>query len=168
MPGQVIGKALQLGYPGSISRSSDFVNVNRPAAGDIPFGAVTVLNPDNTVAAFGASNTANDFLGIAVRVVKQQTDIFSVMGSYHANDAADNCVRGNIAVPFKNAGTPTAGGAVYVRVAEDAAFPGALVGDIEAVADGTNNILLPNLRFTTGMTDAVSGVVEVTVLERRI
>jgi len=169
MPGQVIGKALNLGYPGSDSHSSDTVKVNRISTGDIPFGASVVLNPDNTVSAFGASNTADDFLGIAVRVVKQQTDIFLPMGSYHVNDPADVMVRGSVIVAFNGVGTPTAGGQAYIRVAEDSAYPGAAIGDIEAEADDTNdsNILLPNLRFTTGLTDA-TGVVEVTVLERRI
>jgi len=167
MPASVIGKSLQLGYPGSDTRSSDQIKVNRLATGNIVFGVPVVLNGDNTVSTFGASNTAAQFLGIASRIVKQQTDIFNPMGGYRDKDPADVLVRGSVAVVFKGQGTPTAGGAVYIRIAANALIPEAAIGDIEAQADGTNTLLLDNLRFTTGQTDA-SGVIEVTVLERRI
>ena len=143
MPGQVIGKSLNLGYPGTLSHSSDNIVVNRTSAGDIPFGAAVVLNPENTVAAFGAADTADNFLGIAVRIVKQQTSVFEVMGSYHEYDAADICVRGSVIVTFNGAGIPTAGGPVYIRRLLNPAYPGSAVGDIEAAADGANNILIP-------------------------
>ena len=58
MPGSVIGKSLNLGYPGSISRSADAIIANRlfraTDTGTIPFGSPVVLNPDNTYSAFGS------------------------------------------------------------------------------------------------------------------
>jgi len=167
MPGQVIGKRLQLGIAGSITRSSDIVVVNRVSKGNILFGTPVILNTDNTVSAFDATGTSANFLGIAVRIVKQQTDMFETVGSYHDEELTDILVRGSIAVPFKGQGTPTAGGAVFVRIATNATLLDAQIGDIEAVADGTNTVQLTNARFTTGTTDS-SGVIEVTVTERRI
>jgi len=167
MPGQVIGTALNLGYPGSVSRSSDGTIVNRISAGDIPFGAAVVLNANNTVAPFGATSTDANFIGIAVRIVKQQTDVYAPMGGYKNMEPTDVFVRGDIPVAFKGVGTPTAGGAVFIRVAENPAIPNASIGDFEAQADGTNTVQINNLRFTTGRTDS-SGVVEITVLTRRI
>jgi len=158
---------MQLGYPGSDSRSSDSVKVNRISAGDIPFGAAVALNPDNSVIAFGDGHTDVNFLGIAVRTVKQQTDVFEPAGGYKNGDPTDVMVRGSVIVAFKGKGTPTAGGSVYIRVTADPLLPIAAIGDIEAEADGTNTVQLENLRFTTGRTDA-SGTVEVSVLSRRI
>ena len=167
MPGKTVGIALDLGYPGSISRSSDNVIVNRISAGVIPFGVAVARNPDNTVVAFGETHADADFIGIAGRIVKQQTDIFSPMGGYKSMEPVDIIARGDVPVAFNGTGTPVAGGAVYIRVAENTAFPNAAIGDFEAQADGANTILLENVRFTTGRTDA-NGVVEITVLTRRI
>jgi hypothetical protein len=167
MPGQVIGKALNMGYPGTPSRSSDNVIVNRISEGKIVFGAAVALNPDNTVSAFGTDNTEDQFVGIARRVVKQQTDVWEPAGAYLDKEAADILTRGDIIVRFKNVGVPTAGGAVYIRVEENPLLPDAEIGDIEAEADGTNTLLLNNVRFTTGRTDE-TGVIEITVLTRRI
>ena len=163
----VIGKRLTLGFPGSPTRSSDIVIVNRVSAGEIPFGSPVFLNPDNTVVLFGAGAADARFLGFAVRIVKQQQAIFESVGSYHAGELTDVLTRGSIAVPFKSAGTPTAGGTVYVRVAANAPFPDAQIGDVEAAADGVNTVELSGVRFTTGETDT-SGVIEVTVTERRV
>lgn len=167
MPGQVIGKSLNMGYPGSDSHSSDTVKINRFSKGKIPFGAAVALNGDNTVSAFGADNTQEQFLGIAVREVKQQTDIYQPAGAYNNNEPTDVLVRGSVIVAFNGVGKPTAGGKVYIRIAKNSSIQGAEIGDIEAEADGDNTLLLPNIRFTTGRTDA-SEVVEVTVLERQI
>ena len=166
MSAQAIGKRLILGFAGSPTRSSDIVNINRVSTNEIPFGGAVMLNGDNTVSAFGATGTTANFLGIAVRIVKQQQAIFETVGSYRAGELTDVLVRGSIAVPFNGAGTPTAGGVVFVRTALNAAMPNARIGDIEAVADGTNTVPLTNARFTTGIVD--NSLVEITVTERRI
>ena len=167
MSAQAIGIRLQLGYAGSITRSSDAIVQNRISASDLPFGAPVFLNPDNTVQLFGAGGADARFMGFAVRIVKQQQAIFETVGGYVAGELTDVLVRGSLAVPFKGQGTPTAGGSVYVRTALNAAIPDAAIGDVEAVADGANTVLISNASFTTGLVDG-SGVIEVTVRERRI
>jgi len=167
MSAQAIGIRLQLGYAGSITRSSDVVIQNRISAGELSFGAPVFLNPDNTVQLFGAGADNARFLGFAVRIVKQQQATFESVGGYRAGELTDVLVRGSLAVPFKGTGTPTAGGTVYIRTTLNPAFPDAAIGDVEAVADGTNTVALTNASFTTGITDS-SGVIEATVNERRI
>jgi hypothetical protein len=59
--GFVIGKQLNNGYPGNVSRSMDTIITNRPVqstdASGIPFGGAVVLNPDNTYSLVGNSTT---------------------------------------------------------------------------------------------------------------
>src|SRR6185312_16358183 len=83
MPGTVIGKSLNLGYPGSVSRSADCVIAARVIKSTDPlgpkFGEPLVINSDATggtlssVADFltgGGTFTAAKFAGVAVREVK--------------------------------------------------------------------------------------------------
>lgn len=165
MPAKVIGTCLGLGYPGSYSRMSDCVIANRIAKENIAFGSPVVLNEDNTYSPFGAENTSDNFVGIAVREVKQQTDIYNVNGIYNSGEPTDVLYRGSIVVEIKN-GDPIAGKKVFVRIARNEEFPDSNIGDFEAKADGTNTIELSNVKFTTGQKDA-NGVAEVTVLTRQ-
>jgi hypothetical protein len=61
MPGAVIGKALNLGYPGNVSRSADAIIDNRVVkstdAAGINFGDPAILNPDNTYSKFGTTSS---------------------------------------------------------------------------------------------------------------
>ncbi|WP_304459790.1 structural cement protein Gp24 [Alicyclobacillus sendaiensis] len=171
MPGSVIGKTLNLGYPGNVSRSEDAVIVNRPVrptdTNPIPFGAPVVLNADNTYSLFGASNTAADFAGVAIREVKQATSYLGApygITQYNPGDPCDVIERGSVTVTCQ-LGTPTAGGAVYIRVAANASYPNAVVGGFEAQADGTNNILIPNVVWKTGKIDG-NNTAEITILNR--
>jgi len=166
MSAGVVGIRLQLGYPGSLTRSSDAVIQNRVASGVIPFGGGVLINPDNTVSAFGDGGGDARFIGFAVRIVKQQMAVLESVGSYRDTELTDILTRGSIAVSFRGTGTPTAAGSLYIRTALNAAFLNAQIGDVEAVADGTNNVLISNARFTTGIVQ--DGLVEVTVTERRI
>ena len=160
----VVGKRLQLGFIGSQSRSSDWITDTRVSASEIPFGAPVLLNPDNTVVLFGEDATDDRFVGFAVRIVKTQQSMFEEVGSYRNGEIVDFALRGSMIVRLKSgAGTPTAGGAVYVRVADSAT---AQAGDISAVADGTNTVRLTGVRFTTGIID--DDRVEITITERRI
>lgn len=90
----------------------------------------------------------------------------SSAGVYNPGDAADILIRGNMTVKC-NAGTPTAGGAVYVRVAENVSIPSGVVGEVEAEADGTNTVLLDGIKFTTGKLDG-NGITEISILNRKI
>lgn len=167
MPGTAIGINLGLGYAGCITRQDDNLVRNRissEASANIVFGAPVVLSTDNTYKNWGASSTAATFAGIAVANIKtNQTYGASVSGSgyYAPKQPVDVLERGSIAV-FCKTGTPTAGGAVYIRVV---AASGKEIGDFEATADSTNNILIPNAKWTSGKMDS-NKLAEVTILSR--
>lgn len=164
MPGKVIGKKMNLGYAGKISRDADVIIENRvvkDGTPDIVFGSPVKLNSDNTYEVFGATGLATTFAGIAVSGVKQATDYYSDAVAYKANEKADVLVRGSATI-ICSAGTPAAGGKVFVRITADT---GKKVGDWEATAVSGENVEIPNLRWTTGYKD-VNNVAEVTILER--
>jgi hypothetical protein len=168
MPGTTVGKSMNLGYPGNISRSADAIIENRivrPAdVANINFGDPVILNSDNTYSAFGAAGTAATFAGIAVREVKQTTDYINSQGYYTPGQPCDVAHRGSLTVKC-NVGTPSAGGSVYVRTVANGAIPAGVVGGFEAAADGTNSIKLNNVQWRTGKIDA-NKVAEVTILSR--
>jgi len=165
MPGKAIGKSLDLGYPGTFSRNPDCVIQNRPTKGDTQFGAPVKLNSDSTFTAIGAGDTAAAFVGIAVRIVKQQTDYYSTQVVYKDKESMDVLTHGSVTVRVTS-GAPTAGSPVFIRIAANPAFPDSKVGDIVAAADGANTIQLSNAVFHTGKVDA-NGVAEITVLTRK-
>lgn len=168
MPGSVIGKSLNLGYPGNVSRSADAIIDNRIVKAtdttNIFFGDPVVLNPDNTYSKFGATGTAATFAGIAVREVKQTLEYITSQGFYAPGQPCDVLTRGPIVVVC-NVGTPTAGGAVYIRIAANATIPAGVIGGFEAAADGTNTVQVPGAKWTTGKLDA-NRVAEVTLIQR--
>ncbi|UUZ95996.1 hypothetical protein LJK87_17425 [Paenibacillus sp. P25] len=92
------------------------------------------MNADNTYSKFGATSTAAQFAGIAVREVKQHI-VYSGAGAasvaYQPGDPMDALHRGSITVVC-NVGTPTAGGSVYIRIATNAAIPAGVIGGFEA------------------------------------
>jgi len=165
MPGKVIGQHLDYGYPGTFSRNADCIIINRRGTGEISFGAPVVMNDDNTVTAFGDSNTAAEFIGVAVREVKQQTNYLSNNVKYIDGDPTDVITRGSVVVGISS-GTPKANGPVYIRIAENASYPESKIGDFVAEADGSNTVELDNVVFTTGKKDG-NNVAEVTVLSRK-
>lgn len=175
MPGTVIAKHMNLGYAGRISRDADVIVDNRTVkaeTADIPFGAPVVLNSDNTYQFFGADGTAAAFAGIAVAEPKQSTDYYNNIVVYKANQRCDVLTRGSATVICTN-GTPVAGGAVYVTIAEDVDLPGVKIGDFVAEAhsylDGEETVdctvEITNAKWTTGYLDA-NNVAEVTLLTR--
>jgi hypothetical protein len=169
MPGTAIGKALNYGYPGTVSRSVDAIISNRPLrvtdTASANFGDPVVLNTDNTYSFFGSTGTAAAFAGVAVREVKQSTSYLnSAQGTYSPGQPTDVIERGAVIVAC-NVGTPTAGGAVYIRIVLNGAIPLGLVGGFETAADGTNTILLTNAKWTTGKIDANKSA-EITMISR--
>ena len=171
--GSVIGKTLNLGYPGTVSRSADAIIENRPVRStdttNINFGAAVVLNSDNTYSLFGASNTAADFAGVAVREVKQSTDyLLSSQGGYYApGQPCDVLERGSVTVTCTE-GTPAAGGPVYiVTVAGSGAV--SQVGDFVATSTpagtGSTAVELTNAQWKTGNLDA-NNTAEITITSR--
>lgn len=170
MPISTIGKTLNIGYPGSFSRNADCIIANRVIkktdANGPAFGDPIILNSDNTYSKFGSGNTAAQFVGVAVREVRQATDYMN-QGQlvYRPGEAADVIQRGAVCVKVNN-GTPTAGGTVYIRVTVNESIPAGVVGGFEAVADSTNTVALTNAVFTTGNIDS-NGVAEITILTRK-
>lgn len=165
MPGKVIGIAMNVGYPGTQSRQADAIIQNRIANGVIAFGAPVKLLDTNKWEAIGAGATAADVAGIAVReVVQANTYDPQSNPDYVANMPCDVMVRGNCTVKCQR-GTPKAGGTVYVRITANATYQDAIVGGIEASADGNNTIAVTNMEFTTGVMDS-NGNVEITIKTR--
>lgn len=160
MRGQVIGTTMPHGFAGSYSRQPDMIVDTYVADGAIPFGA-PVKYGTNGVVQMGASATAAQFLGIAVREVKSATNYLSQnVGSYVQYDATPVMKRGRVNV-FCQKGTPAANGTVYVRIAANASYPTAVVGGIEAAADSTNTVALTNAKFK-GAADA-NGIAEIEI-----
>lgn len=164
MPGKVIGKRLNYGYEGSVSRSIDAVITNKLSKGAIPFGRPVVLNEDNTVSAFSADNVAADFVGIAVREVKEAIDYQTSASGYIDKERTDILNRGYMTVKI-NHGTPVVNGKLYIRIKANEAVPLGVIGGFEAQADGANTIELPGVRFVTGDVDA-NKIAEITILSR--
>ena len=165
MPGRVIGTSLNIGYPGTPSRSADSIIQNRIADAVIAFGQAVILKSNNKWAPVTDSTVAADIAGIAVREVVQ-ANTFDPQSNpdYVANAPCDVMVRGNCTVKCQR-GTPAAGAAVYVRVKANNSYPNAVVGGFEASADSTNTVQVPNIEWTTGSVDA-NGVAEVTIKTR--
>lgn len=161
---------MNVGFPGSYARTpKDVIAPRLVKTTGFDFGDPVVLNSDNTYTKFGASGTFAAFAGFACREIKQHTTFSPspTLGSYAVGDVADVLEEGNICVQVTR-GTPTAGGAVYVRtVLGGTPDAGAVVGGIEAgvVGDGGTSIQLTNCEFATGSMDA-NGVAEVCVKTR--
>ena len=169
MPGSVIGKVLNLGYIGKISRDADAIVINRIVSDKseaIDFGAAVFLNDDNTVRNVVLSgdpgketptDTVDKFVGIAVAEVVQATEYTQQASAYLKNKGCDILVRGTAIVEM-GTGTPKAGGKVYFNFTTgkfDATDPTAIKG-----------FAIP-ARFTTGYVDGKGGV-EITILERNL
>ncbi|WP_027633377.1 structural cement protein Gp24 [Clostridium hydrogeniformans] len=175
MPGKAIGIELNLGYPGTVSRSVDTIitarkvkskiDGDKETASPVAFGEAVILNPDNSYSKFSSTNIATDFVGIAVREVKQTIDYYSA-AKYLPNEIMDVLNRGSITVKCNN-GKPAAGGKVYIRIKENPTLPNGKIGQFEAVADGENTVEIPNLKWATGKLDS-NKVAEVTILNRTI
>lgn len=169
MPGTAIGRSLNYGYPGTVSRSIDAIISNRPLrlsdTASANFGDPVVLNSDNTYSFFGSTGTAATFAGVAVREVKQSTSyLTNAMGTYSPGQPMDVLERGACIVTC-SVGTPTANGNVYIRTVLNGAIPAGVVGGYEAAADGSNSILITNARWTTGKMD-VNKSAEITMILR--
>lgn len=149
MRNQIIGKTMFNGYAGSFSRQPDTIIDTHPAGGAIAFGGAVVYS-NGAVVTPGASATAADFVGVAVRETKSATNYLDQNeGSYVQYDAVPVLKRGCVNVICQN-GTPALDGTVYVRVAANASIPGAVVGGFEAAADGANSVALTNAKWKGG------------------
>lgn len=167
MPGSAIGKKLNLGYVGKISRTAGDEVVTRivsdaSGATAIPFGAPVFLNDDNTVRNVASADTLAKFVGFAAASVKQATDYTNTQVVYGLNEPCDILTRGSIVVKVDD-GTPVAGGKVYLVTTADT---GIAVGDIVCAAVTNKTIELP-ATFTTGYKDT-NGLAEITLLTKNV
>ena len=161
MPGSTIGKKMNLGYLGKISRDGDALVVNRAVSNEedslpIKFGSPVFLNDDNTVRNWKTGDTVNKFVGIAVATVIQATEYTKQESSYHPAKGCDILVRGSIIVEL-GTGTPKAGGAVYYNPTTN---------KFDTSETSGTTIAIP-ASFTTGYLDG-KGSVEITILERNL
>ena len=168
MPGTVIGKTMNYGYPGQISRHGDEVSRTRPVkveTADVKFGAPVVQNSDGSVQLFGASNVAADFAGVAMRKVKSATIYPSQnFGFYKAEEPCD--VLGGVIVECKW-GTPSVGATVYVRTAvvSGTSPADAVIGDFGASNESGNCVALTNAKWSSNA-DA-RNCAELTIITRQ-
>lgn len=163
---QNIGMTMPHGFAGSYARQPDMIVDTRPAGGgaQIPFGAALVYDAGGAVIPMGTGATAGKFVGVAARELKSALNYLEQdVGAYAPKEAVPVFMRGCVNVKCQN-GTPKLGGAVYVRVAANAALPNAAVGGFEAVADSTaaNTVQLTNCQWA-GPADA-NGVAELRIL----
>lgn len=158
MAGKVIGRKMNIGFIGTMSRSSDNVVVNRVAKEQISFGDVVVLNEDNTVSPFNFSgDEAQNIIGIAVRIIKQEMNI-SGQVAYLPDEAVDILSRGSITV-LSDGAKLVAGGPVYIYSSDNGfVFTGDSINE--------KATLISNMVFTTGIVDG-NKTAEVTILERK-
>ena len=165
MPGTTIGVSMNVGFAGTQSRTADAIIQNRVADGNIAFGQAAKLTTANKWKAIGSGDQATDVAGIAIREVVQANQFNPQANSdYVDGQACDVLVRGNCTVKCQR-GTPVPGTAVYVRVAENASYPGCVIGGFEASSDSTNTIQVSNIEWTTGVIDS-NLITEVTVKTR--
>lgn len=153
MPGRTIGKIMNRGYAGTVSRSPDTIISAWPCKGaNIHFGDPVAFNAtDSTVSLFdGGGNAAADFIGVAVRSVKQAYD-WDGNAFYKEGDSVDVLTRGYISV-HTAATTIDPRGAAHVN---GTAF------------DISGGVTLTNAVFANGKVDA-NGITELTVLTRSV
>lgn len=169
MPGVVIGKYLNNGFPGTYAEQGDHIVKTFPNTGDaeMDFGA-PVFGLNGGVAAAGSAGltpTAALFKGVAVAHVQSANSYLAQnMGQYVKNQPVPVIERGGVAVQVNGAAVnaPVIDGAVYVRIA--AAATGKPIGGFEAAADGTNTIQITNAVW--GSSADANGVALLVIKER--
>ena len=148
---QNIGTTMPHGQAGSYARQPDMI-VNTVAAGGtevIPFGTPLKIDGGKVVA-MGAGDSAVAFVGIASREFKSAFDYLNQgVGAYAPGEPVSVFQRGAINVVCQK-GTPATGVGVYLRVTANASYPTAVVGGLEAEADGNNTVQLKGLLWMGG------------------
>lgn len=159
---QNIGQTMNHGYAGSYARQPDMIVNTRPAGAAVAFGAALKYDDSGAVVPMGAGDTAESFVGVAVREVKSALSYLEQnTGSYAQGEAVPVFQRGAVNVKCSS-GTPQLGGAVYVRTAANESIPTAVEGGFEAAADGSNTVELTNCQWA-GPADA-NGIAELRIL----
>ena len=156
------------GFPGDVNRTHPasiepcLIDVNAPPA---IFGQAVLIDPTTQgVRPFTTGDASQIAYGVTVRPYPFQQASGSNYGAAAigvgispTNGVSDICRLGYIMVQVNPGQTaPVKNGNVYVRVAATSGTR--LIGQLETAADGTNNVLVTNMKFQGGM-DA-NGVAE--------
>ena len=164
MGGFAIGKKLNLGVPGGLTRQIDNVIIAEPNVGDNPieFGA-PVVRTTNGCQAWQNSSVIAEVLGVSLRIVKTNETYAQNDAKYIKGDTVDIITRGGVAVFCLKDGTATSdpipGGKVYIRK-----VGGAFVAAAEG-GGGSDTLELTGAIWASGL-DA-SGLAEITLLTRK-
>ncbi|MDE7054757.1 MAG: hypothetical protein K2O84_08090 [Oscillospiraceae bacterium] len=159
---QNIGISMPHGYAGGYARQPDMIVNTRPAGAQIVFGTALKYDEGKNVVPMGEGDGAAAFVGVAAREIKSALHYLDQStGMYAEKEAVPVFMRGAVNVLCQK-GTPQLGGAVYVRVAENASYPTAAAGGFEAEADGSSTVQLTNCQWA-GPAD-VNKVTELRIL----
>lgn len=160
---QLIGKDMPHGFAGAYARQPDMIVNTRPAGGDIPFGMALTYDENKNAVVFGTASN-NSFIGVAGKEIKSAlTYLDQSAGAYAQGEPVSVFMRGSINVRCQRS-TPSLGGAVYVRTAENEEYPGCVVGGFEAEQDSGKTVMLGDVQWG-GPADA-NGVAELVILKR--
>ena len=140
---QNIGVTMPHGQAGSYARQPDMIVNTFPTGGTDLINFGTALKLDNgAVVAMASGDTADLFVGIASREFKSALEYLNQgQGAYAPGEPCSVFQRGAINVKCQK-GDPAYGASVYVRIADNASYPTAVVGGFEAEADGGNTVEL--------------------------
>ena len=153
------------GNAGAITRVDDTTvepGLFAAAAYPTAFGQPVKVDGNGKFVLMGAGSVVADFYGIVAREVP------SISGTPSAQGFADGIpnptsFHGIVTRGFMNVvcgqGTPTRGGAVYVRIVDGGA--GKPVGQFEAVADGVNSVLIPGVSWAVAGREATTNIAEI-------
>lgn len=144
------------GIPGALSRPGTSMvmeaNVIDSTLPPASYGIPVVVDATSLkIRNVKAADVAASVYGFLVRPFPTQSST-TAYGSAApvANSIGDVMRMGYLCVKVTN-GTPVKNGAVYTRTVLNGAIPAAVLGDVEAVADGTNTFAIPGAYFTGGM-----------------
>lgn len=152
MGAQVIGETLGRGYKGTYSRENIHKVVTGIAAAALTVGQAVKYDGTGKITAMGAGDTADKFLGVVVRSVKQATTINQTVETYTKGDVVPVITMGNVIVEVLGSTNTSRNSSPFIQItAGDVPTVGAWVGK----ADGTpaNTIEIKNARFN-GVRDA--------------
>ena len=165
MAGKAIGKTLDFGYRGAVSRTPDTLIQAYQNVGEanIQFGEPVVFDATNGgVRKITTTDTDNtNIIGIAVRRMGDPYADNAQGWYYKQGDAVDVLVRGSIVVELKATTSIAARGSVYVANGNNSTTAGDLY-----CASGSGLVQVPNAIFSTGKYDS-NRCAEITILERK-
>ena len=152
MGAQVIGETLGRGYKGTYSRENIHKAVTGIAGAALTVGQAVKYDENGKIVPMGAGDTAEVFLGVVVRNVKQAMVIDQTVEAYKENEVVPVLTMGNIIVEVEGDGDTSRNSSVYIQVADgDVKTVGAFTGKEDTTA--ANSVKLTNARFN-GTRDA--------------